>query len=122
MVEKRITSSVKAAPIQAKQLREQIFYIKGVTVYGELFRPSDWVDRLCGIMASFCPKQAGAALAHQTAYSPFAQPAMLDDVRSVRVDPSIAQIDPKALDFLIHFARDNHLELVLAEKLNYAES
>jgi hypothetical protein len=32
------------------------FIIQGLTSKGKPFRPSDWADRLCGIMARFNPE------------------------------------------------------------------
>ena len=29
------------------------FLIEGVTTEGKTFRPSDWAERLCGVMAAF---------------------------------------------------------------------
>ena len=86
----------------------QGFYIKGITHAGELFRPSDWIDRLCGIMAHFAPKQVPINMS----YSHYVQPVMLGEMRVVRVDPQIAQIEPKALSFLIDFVESNHLQTV----------
>lgn len=90
------------------------FLIVGQTQDQKAFRPSDWADRLAGIMSSFQP--GGAQGDHRLQVSPYAVPARHAGVSSVRVDPAIAQIEPMALTFLLNFARDNGLMLVLTSE------
>lgn len=87
------------------------FLIVGTTSTGRTFRPSDWADRLAGVMATFQPPGAGGRSHLQ--YSPYAAPGLHQGQRCVRVDPEIARIEPMALAFLMNFARDNDLMLVL---------
>lgn len=79
--------------------------IQGVTPNGRAFRPSDWAERLCGIMSTFGGD-------HQMRYSPFVRPMMLDGVRCVLVEPSLADIEPRAYRFLLDFANDNELLVI----------
>lgn len=95
-----------------QDFKHNVFYIKGISFTGEVFRPSDWVDRLCGVMAVFSPNP------QKLMYSPYVQPSICHGIRSVRVDPAIAKIEPKALKFLIQFAKENALEIVLERELN----
>ena len=76
--------------------------IQGVTKRGRAFRPSDWAERLCGIMSTFGGDQ-------QMRYSPYVRPLMLDGVRCVIVDPALTQVEPRAFRFLLDFASDNEL-------------
>lgn len=84
----------------------QSFVILGVDSTGRQFRPSDWADRLCGIMSAFRP--AGMP-ADPLSYSPLVQPSMRDGRRCVMVDARLRAIEPMAYDFLRKFARDNEL-------------
>jgi len=84
----------------------QSFVILGVDSSGRQFRPSDWADRLCGVMSSFRP--TGMA-ANPLSYSPLVQPSMRDGRRCVVVDARLRDIEPMAYDFLRKFARDNDL-------------
>ena len=79
--------------------------IQGVTLHGRAFRPSDWSERLCGIMVTFGGN-------HQMRYSPHVRPMMLDGVRCVVVEPELAEIEPRAYRFLFDFARDNELTVI----------
>ena len=50
--------------------------IQGVTAAGEKFRPSDWAERLCGMMSVFGEDR-------QLSYSPYLKPATVDGIVSV---------------------------------------
>ncbi len=84
----------------------QSFVILGVDSTGRRFRPSDWADRLCGVMSSFRP--SGRTGDHLS-YSPLVQPSMRDGHRCVVVDARLRDIEPMAYDFLRKFARDKDL-------------
>lgn len=88
------------------------FLILGLTSQGRSFRPSDWADRLAGVMASFQPPGGGPRSHLQ--YSPYAVPGIHQGDKCVRVDPAIADVEPMALAFLLNFARDNDLQLVIS--------
>ena len=91
---------------------DAIFLIVGVTSSGKAFRPSDWSERLAGVMACFRPPGSGTATPLQ--FSPYAVPGRHQDQTCVRVDPSIVAIEPLALTFLLNFARDNDLQVALS--------
>lgn len=79
--------------------------IQGVTLNGRAFRPSDWAERLCGVMSTFGRDQ-------QMRYSPYVRPVMLDGVRCVVVEQSLNQTEPRAYRFLMDFANDNELVVI----------
>jgi hypothetical protein len=99
-----------AAAAAAEPLPTSPFRIVGVTSAGTPFRPSDWADRLAGVMAAFKPPGGGPG--SHLHFSPFALPGVHGEHKCVCVDPAIAQIEPMALAFLVNFARDNDLVLV----------
>ena len=77
--------------------------IQGLTVEGKPFRPSDWAERLCGVMAAFGGD-------HRMQYSPFVHPVTASGVRCVVVDLRLEEIEPMAFRFLLSFATDNALK------------
>jgi len=83
--------------------------IRGVTTAGRTFRPSDWSDRLSGVLSTF-----GAD--HRMSYSPYVRPVTIEGVRCVVVDKKLQEIEPTAYNFLLSFARDNDLQIVDAAK------
>ncbi|HTT10591.1 MAG TPA: DUF3579 domain-containing protein [Burkholderiaceae bacterium] len=91
------------------------FLIHGVTRHGKLFRPSDWSERLCGVMACFRPGGAAAGRDALIGYSPFVQPVTFDGLKCVLVDPALREVEVMALDFVVNFARDNTLKVTVAQ-------
>jgi hypothetical protein len=86
------------------------FLIVGTTRDGERFRPSDWAERLCGVMAPFRPAAIDPN-AHLT-YSPFVTPGLHEGVKCVKVDARIHAVEPLAYRFLVGFASDNGLRVI----------
>lgn len=86
-------------------------WIVGTTVDGKPFRPSDWAERLCGVMAQFRPDRVAGLDAH-LGYSPYVRPALVDGVRSVIVDERLRDLEPLAWEFVLNFAKDNALRTV----------
>lgn len=80
------------------------FIIVGITTDGKQFRPSDWAERLCGVMSVFGSER-------RVAYSPYAQPGTHESAKCVFVDARIRDIEPMAYTFLVNFAKDNHLKI-----------
>ncbi|MEK0428854.1 MAG: hypothetical protein RL001_1381 [Pseudomonadota bacterium] len=89
------------------------FIIQGVTSKGKAFRPSDWADRLCGIMSRFHP-DAGSGYDRHLQYSPYVQPALIEGVRAVLVDARLHALEPMAYHFMRSFAKDNDLTVIEA--------
>ena len=77
--------------------------IQGVTESGHAFRPSDWAERLCGMMSVFGQDR-------HLSYSPYLKPIIAAGIRCVVVDLRLENIDPDAFRFLMGFARDNELK------------
>lgn len=89
------------------------FFIQGLTSEGRQFRPSDWAERLCGVMACFRPEGSGGPHAHLR-YSPYVRPTVLGGVKSVVVNEALREIEPMAYHFVVSFAKDNDLQIVNA--------
>ena len=87
------------------------FLIRGVTRAGRRFRPSDWAERLCGVMSSFQPGAIGAGLGMHLQYSPWVQPLLGEDVKCVRVDGRLEAFSAMAYRFVVNFAHDNDLQV-----------
>ena len=61
------------------------FLIKGITHTGKVFRPSDWAERLCGVMSAFRPP-GQQQLAGHLQYSPYVVPTTIGNMKCVIVD------------------------------------
>ncbi|MCC2596709.1 DUF3579 domain-containing protein [Pusillimonas sp. MFBS29] len=90
----------------------QQLVIHGLTLDGQRFRPSDWAERLAGVMSQFRP--AGSMRDHLT-YSPYVVPVVLDGIRCVVVDRRLRDLEPLAWKFVCDFASDNKLQLTEQE-------
>ncbi len=87
------------------------FFIQGLTSKGKTFRPSDWAERLAGVMGCFRPAGDAGPNVHLQ-YSPYVRPVLLAGVKSVVVNEALREIEPKAWHFVMDFARDNDLQIV----------
>ncbi len=83
------------------------FVILGQTLQGQRFRPSDWAERLAGVLAPYRP--AGMSGGHLS-YSPYVIPRVIEGVKCVVIDERLRQIEPLAWKFVHDFARDNQLK------------
>ena len=79
--------------------------IHGTTNKGKIFRPSDWAERLCGILSSFDK-------GNRLSYSKWVRPILVDNVRCVAVDKKLETDNPQMFRFLMDFAADNDLRVI----------
>ena len=87
-------------------------FILGVTQEGRTFRPSDWAERLAGVMSQFRP--GGATPGSHLSYSPWCVPNVLDGKKCVIVHTDLRDDEPMAWNFVMNFAKDNNLQVVEA--------
>lgn len=87
-------------------------FIQGVTQDGKTFRPSDWADRLCGVMSQFRP--GGPQPGSHLSYSPWCVPTVINGIKYVVVNAELRDAEPMAWDFAINFAKDNKLQVTEA--------
>jgi hypothetical protein len=87
-------------------------FIQGITKEGRTFRPSDWAERLAGVMSRFRP--GGAQPGSHIGYSPYCVPTVINGVKCVVVNEALRDIEPLAWDFVLNFARDNQLQVAEA--------
>lgn len=78
--------------------------IRGETHTGKAFRPSDWAERLCGVMSAFGAER-------RMEYSPYVQPINSAGVKCVVVSVELEELEPMAFKFLLNFAKDNELQV-----------
>ena len=105
----QLVDSGRAEPANANMsaATPRRYKIQGITREGKVFRPSDWAERLAGALSSFRPPGLG----HDShiLYSPYCVPRVVAGVKCVIVNEALRELEPMALDFVLHFARDNHL-------------
>lgn len=84
--------------------------IHGTTSKGKVFRPSDWAERLCGILSSFNKD-------NRLSYHEWVQPVVMDKIRCVAIVPKLQEINPSMFRFLMDFAADNDLRVLTYREL-----
>lgn len=77
--------------------------IVGRTTAGEVFRPSDWDHRLCGVMSTF--------IDGKLRYSRHVRPIRHGDDRAVFVTGELKEVDLHMWNFVLNFAKDNDLQI-----------
>ncbi len=87
-------------------------FIQGITQDGRTFRPSDWAERLAGVMSQFRP--GGASPGSHLSYSPWCIPTTMGNTKCVVVNRELEEYEPMAWAFVMNFARDNNLQVVEA--------
>jgi hypothetical protein len=92
----------------ASSIPKEVF-IQGITHDGRTFRPSDWAERLAGVMSSFRP--GGAQPGSHLSYSPWCVPMVCNGVKCVVVNSELRNHEPMAWDFVMNFAKDNELQV-----------
>lgn len=86
------------------------FFVLGLTHEGKVFRPSDWAERLCGVLCQYRPP--GRKSNAHIAYSPYVKPILMNNVKCVVVDERLADVEPMAMKFVLNFAKDNDLQIL----------
>jgi Protein of unknown function (DUF3579) len=91
------------------QQSDKVVFIQGITSQGKTFRPSDWAERLAGVMSQFRP--GGAHPGSHLSYSPWCIPKLVNSIKCVVVHADLREAEPMAWDFVMNFARDNDLQV-----------
>lgn len=79
--------------------------ILSITAENRPFRPSDWTERICGIIANYDSKG-------RWAYSELAHPVIHEGKAGVKIKIILAEINPNAYQFIMDFAQNNHLRII----------
>lgn len=92
--------------------RAKEVFIQGITSDGRTFRPSDWAERLAGVLSSFRP--GGPQPGSHLGYSPWCVPTTIGNIKCVIVHRDLRDYDVMAWDFAMNFAKDNGLQVAEA--------
>jgi hypothetical protein len=84
------------------------YLIAGITHQGRAFRPSDWAERLAGVVTVFVDERATQTASNSRQ---FASPVVHDGVKSLLIDATLRDFCPSAFAFLSCFAADNGLTI-----------
>lgn len=94
--------------------KSEEWLILGITPEGRTFRPSDWVERLCGALAGY--DRTG-----RWVYSEYAQPVIHEGQMGIRLQGALQNINPIAYQFFMDFALTNRLKMSSTRKIIYLD-
>lgn len=87
-----------------EKVKDNKIIIEGVTKQGKVFRPTDWAERMGGLLASFKNSRIQ--------YSPLLQPSMnVDGYKCVLLDPQLKETSPQLYQSILDFAQKNNLKI-----------
>ena len=79
-------------------------YIFGITQNGNKFRPSDWIERIASVFASYDHD-------NRLRYSPLVMPAFYEDMPCLFVDSLFAAKNPSGCQYILEFVMSNRLQV-----------
>jgi len=91
--------------------------IEGVTTDGDVFRPSDWIERLLDSLAHYGQdRRTGERLPYRGPerrrdHQAFLQAQICDGHKCLVVDLRLRDTNPAAYRFLLEFIQNNHLRM-----------
>lgn len=80
------------------------YIIEGYTVEGRKFRPSDWIDRVASMMASYGQSQ-------RLVYSDLMHPELYNGEKCLMIDTELEVKNPAMFEYVMHFASSNNLKV-----------
>jgi len=78
------------------------YIIKGFTHDGRKFRPSDWIDRISSMGASF-------GEAHRLVYSDLMHPELFEGQKCLMIDTELEVKNPNMYSYVMNFVKSNDL-------------
>jgi len=88
-----------------QQTKPTIMIIQGITEDGRKFRPSDWAERMSGMLSTFGDD-------HRIHYSPKLRPISIEGIKCIAIDTSLAESQPGIYQQIMEFARRNQLSII----------
>lgn len=80
------------------------YIIEGFTEDGNKFRPSDWIDRIASMYASY-----GAS--HRLVFSDLLHPELYKGKKCLIIDTELEVKNPTMFEYVMHFAKSNRLKM-----------
>jgi hypothetical protein len=95
---KQISTIITMNRIKLKRI-----IIQGITETGEIFKPSDWAERVSGKLCTFEN--------HRIIYSPLLHPLVSEGHKCISIDPKLKNFYPDLYRSILHFAKTNKLKI-----------
>jgi hypothetical protein len=79
-----------------------------MTTNGRKFRPSDWAERMSGMLSTFGRDQ-------RIRYSPLLFPMTVNGVKCISIDPDLQKYHPEMFTYIMQWAESNRLTIIEIE-------
>lgn len=80
------------------------YVIRGYTEDGRKFRPSDWIDRISSMMASY-------GSSHRLVFSELLHPELYEGEKCLIIDTELEIKHPIMFQYVMNFVKSNKLEM-----------
>ncbi|MDG6773206.1 DUF3579 domain-containing protein [Thiomicrorhabdus sp. ZW0627] len=80
------------------------YIIQGYTEDGRKFRPSDWIDRIASMMASY-------GTAHRLVFSELLHPELYEGEKCLIIDTELEIKNPIMFQYVMNFVKSNKLKM-----------
>ncbi|PLA74387.1 hypothetical protein CYQ88_06365 [Hydrogenovibrio sp. SC-1] len=80
------------------------YIIESYTEDGRKFRPSDWIDRIASLDASYGTFQ-------RLVYSDLLYPELYQGQKTLIIDTALEEANPVLFAYVMNFAESNHLKM-----------
>lgn len=80
------------------------YIIEGYTCEGNKFRPSDWIDRIASMTASY-------GSSHRLVFSDLLHPELYQGQKCLVIDTELEIKNPSMFQYVMNFAKSNNLKM-----------
>jgi len=91
--------------MEISTIKDSTIIIEGQTKDGRKFRPSDWAERMSGMLSTFGKD-------HRIHYSTLLQPLSINGIKCVALNVSLKDEHPELFSYLMDFAEMNKLNVI----------
>lgn len=91
--------------------------VEGITQDGQIFRPSDWIERLIGTLSTYGEDRRANSRPYigvdrRRRQESFLEAQMIDGYKCLVVDTRLREANPSAFRFLLEFIENNRLRIL----------
>lgn len=80
------------------------YIIQGITEEGRKFRPSDWIDRVASMMASY-------GTSHRLVFSELLHPELYEGQKCLIISTELEVENPGMYEYVMNFVKTNKLSM-----------
>jgi len=98
-----------------QEINDSTIIIEGQTKEGRKFRPSDWAERMSGVLSTFGKD-------HRIHYSSMLQPLSINGIKCIALDATLKDTNPALFNDLMSFAETNALNVISGTDVSHSSN